>query len=362
MRIAQFAPLEEPVPPLLYGGTERVVAYLSEELKRQGHHVTLFASADSRTTADLVPCWPRGLRLHPPSVDPMPEVLQLLEGMRERLLEFDILHFHNDFLQLPVFRGMRHVVTTLHFRADRPASQPFFNACQGTPLVSCSSDQQRRGPHLNWVGAVHLGLPPALLRPIRRPSNRYLAFLGRISPEKGPDRAIEIAQRVGMPLRIAGKIPERDRAYYEKCIRPLLGRPGVEFLGELAQPQKNAFLANARALLFPIDWAEPFGTVLIETFACGTPVIAFRRGAVPEVVDHGLTGFVVDDVAGAVQKIAQLDDLDRLQIRHQFERRFQVSQMARKYLDIYRTLNQCAAARDQGLDRRCRMALDGAQH
>lgn len=343
MRIAQFAPLEEPVPPLLYGGTERVVAYLTEELQRQGHHATLFASGDSQTTAELVPCCPKGLRLHQPNVDPIPEVLQIFEGMRERLLGFDILHFHNDFLRLPVFRGMRHVVTTLHFRADRPACQPFFTACEGTPLVSCSNDQQRRGPRLNWVGAVHLGLPPALLSPVRKPSNDYFAFLGRISPEKGPDRAIEIARRVGMRLQIAGKIPERDREYYEKCIRPLLESPNVEFLGELAQPQKNAFLGNARALLFPIDWAEPFGTVLIETFACGTPVIAFRRGAVPEVVDHGLTGFIVDDVVGAVDAIAGLDHLDRSQIRRQFERRFLVSQMARNYLDIYGKLNHSAA-------------------
>lgn len=327
------------MPPVLYGGTERVVAYLTEELQRQGHHVTLFASADSQTTAELVPCCPKGLRLNQPKLDPMPRVRQLLEGMRERLLGFDILHFHNDFLQLPVFRGMDNVLTTLHFRANRPALQPFFNACKGTPLVSCSKDQQRRGPHLNWVGSVHLGLPPSLLRPVRTPSNGYLAFLGRISPEKGPDRAIEIARRVGMRLRIAGKISERDREYYEKCIRPLFKSPGVEFLGELAQPQKSAFLANARALLFPIDWAEPFGTVLIETFACGTPVIAFRRGAVPEVVDHGLTGFVVDDVVGAVHAIASLDDLNRSRIRQHFERRFTVSQMARNYLDIYRRLN-----------------------
>ncbi len=347
MRIAQIAPLIEAVPPLLYGGTERIVSYLTEALVRLGHEVTLFASGDSRTTAELVACAPRALRLDRSAQDPVPPHLIMLDEVRRRSRQFDILHFHVDLLHFPLFRDIAgKAITTLHGRLDLPQLQPFYERFAEFPLVSISDDQRRPMPPVSWVGTVYHGLPVELLRFTDEPTGNYLAFLGRISPEKGPDRAIEIARRAGIPLRIAAKVDTADRDFFERRIRPELKDPCVEFIGEITEAQKSDFLGNARALLFPVDWPEPFGVVVIESMACGTPVIAFRRGAVPEILEDGLTGFVADSVDEAVQAVARLDGLDRRQIRSRFEQRFSADRMARDYLAIYQ---KTALATDQNL-------------
>jgi glycosyltransferase involved in cell wall biosynthesis len=338
MRIAQIAPLYESVPPRLYGGTERVVSYLTEELVRGGHEVTLFASGDSRTAARLVASCPRALRLDPEgSGSPAPHLCQL-EDVFEDTSRFDLMHFHVDYGHFPLSsrQAVPHV-TTLHGRLDLPHIVPVFRRFDRMPVVSISDAQRPPLPWLAWVGTVYHGLPRDLYDFDPRPGE-YLAFLGRISPEKRLDWAIEIARRAGQPLRVAAKIDPADRAYHEETIAPLLRQPHVDFVGEIGEEDKREFLGRASALLFPIDWPEPFGLVMIESFACGTPVVAFRRGSVPEVVDEGVTGFVVDGIEEAVSAVRRVGDLSRAACRERFEQRFSVERMAADYVDVYREL------------------------
>jgi glycosyltransferase involved in cell wall biosynthesis len=338
MRIAQVSPLFESVPPKLYGGTERVVSYLTEELVRRGHDVTLFASGDSTTRGRLVPVSPRSLRLNPECRDPLAHHVLALEHVRRLAHEFDIIHFHIDYLHFPLSRAVRWPhVTTLHGRLDLEDLQPLYAMFGDMPLVSISDAQRRPIAKANWVGTVHHGLPPDLLRFRGRPG-RYLAFLGRLSPEKRPDRAIEIAKSLGLPLKIAAKIEEADRRYFDEHIRHLLDSPLVEFVGEISEAQKEEFLADAIALLFPIDWAEPFGLVMIEAMACGTPVVAWKGGSVEEVIDDGVTGFVVESIPDAIDAVLRAAVLDRAQCRAVFERRFVTERMTREYEALYAKL------------------------
>lgn len=336
MRIAQIAPLYERVPPLMYGGTERVVSYLTEELVRQGHEVTLFASGDSITRARLVACSERSLRLDKQVIDPLAHHFVLLEEVFARADEFDILHFHVDYLHYPVSQRQQnlHHITTLHGLLDSPDLKPLYKTFSKVPLVSISNAQRRPLPWVNWQGTVYHGLPVDLYQPRREPGE-YLVFLGRVSPEKRLDRAIEIANRTGMPLKVAAKVDKADRKYFEKTIRGLLDDALVEWVGEVSEREKQELLANAYALLFPIDWPEPFGLVLIEAMACGTPAIAYRCGSVPELVEEGVTGFIVDDLNTAVEAVAKVQDLDRLLCRRRFEERFSAKRMAQSYLEIY---------------------------
>jgi glycosyltransferase involved in cell wall biosynthesis len=342
MKIAQVAPLFERCPPRLYGGTERIVSYLTEELVRQGHDVTLFASGDSRTSANLVRCSDMSLRLNPAVKDSLPYHLIMLDQVRRQADKFDVLHFHVDLHHFPLMRDLAdRTVTTLHGRLDLPDLKPFYAAFPDYPLVSISEAQRRPMPSVNWAATVPHGLPRNLLPATLRPLGDYLAFLGRISPEKRPDRAIEIAARAGLPLKIAAKIDAVDREYWDDRIAPLVeAHPNVEFVGEIDERQKAKFLGNARGLLFPIDWPEPFGLVMIEAMACGTPVVAFRHGSVPEVIDDAVTGFVVDDVAEAAAAVKRLGEIDRAKVRATFERRFTAERMARDYLAIYRSLSE----------------------
>jgi glycosyltransferase involved in cell wall biosynthesis len=338
MRIAQIAPLAEAVPPRRYGGTERVVSYLTEELVNQGHEVTLFASGDSRTSARLVACCPTALRLDESVSDPVPYTLMMLDRVRACADEFDILHFHTELEHFPIFQDIAsRTVTTLHGRLDANELSPFYGRFSQFPLVSISNDQRRPMPPVNWVGTVYHGLPIDLLKFNARPDGGYLAFLGRIAPEKGPDSAIEIAKRSGVPLRIAAKVAEQDREYFEKHIRPLLDDPRIEFVDEIGDGAKGEFLGRSRALLFPIDWPEPFGLVMIEAMACGTPVIAYPEGAVPEIIEAD-TGFVVTSVDEAVRAVSRLEELDRATIRNRFEERFSARRMAHDYVEIYERL------------------------
>ena len=340
MKIAQVAPLAERCPPRLYGGTERIVSYLTEELVRQGHDVTLFASGDSRTAARLVRCSDMALRLNPAVKDHLPYHIMLADEVCRRADEFDVIHFHIDLLHFPLIRDYAdRTLTTLHGRLDRPDLKPFHAAFPEIPLVSISDSQRRPLPAVNWLGTVPHGLPRDLLPFSPRPAGDYLAFLGRISPEKRPDRAIAIAKRAGLPLKIAAKVDSVDRAYWDMVIAPLVARhDDVEFVGEIDERRKASFLGNARALLFPIDWPEPFGLVMIEAMACGTPVIAWNCGSVPEVVDDGVTGFIVEDVAEAAAAVERLAMIDRARVRSVFERRFTVERMTADYLSIYRSL------------------------
>src|SRR5579871_649879 len=339
MRIAQVAPLTEAVPPLMYGGTERIVSYLTEELVRQGNDVTLFASGDSRTRAELVACSPRALRLDRSVRDPVPHLLVMLENVRRRALEFDVIHFHIDLLQFPLFRASPvPALTTLHGRLDLNDLQPFYREFSDFPLVSISVAQRAPMPAVNWVGTVQHGLPPTLLPFNPTPRGGYLAFLGRISPEKRPDRAIEIARRAHVPVRIAAKVDEADRLYFEQRIQPLLAGPLVEYIGEIGDSEKVDFLGNADALLFPIDWPEPFGLVLIEAMSSGTPVIAFPSGSVAEIIEDGVTGFLVRSIEEASHAVARLPELDRHKIRRRFEERFSALRMASDYMGIYERL------------------------
>src|SRR6516164_9517512 len=320
MRIAQISPLFEAVPPKLYGGTERVVYSLTEELVGMGHDVTLFASGDSVTSATLAPMRDRALRIY------------------RRADEFDVLHFHTDYFPLSLFSRQRTpFLTTLHGRLDIPEFKDVYELFDA-PFVSISDSQRRPIPRLNWIRTVHHGMPADLLTP--QPAKQdYLAFLGRISPEKGVDKAIRIAGAAGMRLVIAAKVDNADKKYFENEIKPLLdASPWVEFIGEINDAQKPAFLSGAHALLFPIDWPEPFGLVMIESMACGTPVIAFNRGSVPEVIDNGLTGFIVRDEPAAVAAVERLGALDRGHVRRQFERRFSARRMAEDYLEVYQAL------------------------
>jgi glycosyltransferase involved in cell wall biosynthesis len=340
MRIAQIAPLYERVPPALYGGTERIVSYLTEELVRQGHDVTLFASGDSVTSAKLVRCCDFALRLNPCVRDPVPYHVIMLEQIRQRLHQFDILHFHIDFLHAPLIRTIAsRTVTTHHGRLDLPDFVPFYGVFPELPLISVSRDQREYLGHANWVGTVHHGLPRDLLPFQPAPAGNYLAFLGRISPEKGPNRAIEIAARSGMRLKIAAKVDRVDQAYWEHIIEPMIhAHPNVEFIGEIGDADKGEFLGQASALLFPVDWPEPFGLVLIEAMACGTPVIAFRRGSVPEILEEGTTGLIVDTVEEAVTAVRRIPSLNRERVRAAFEQRFTAERMASAYVRIYAEL------------------------
>jgi glycosyltransferase involved in cell wall biosynthesis len=343
LKIAQVAPLYESVPPRAYGGTERVVSYLTEELVQAGHDVTLFASGDSVTQADLVPICPRALRLDPGCVDPLPHHLAMLEQVGRRAAEFDFIHYHCDYLHFPQSqRCPTPHLTTLHGRLDIPDLQPLYRLFPNQPLVSISDAQRRPLAWANWLGTVHHGLPHGL-HTFRPAAGQYLAFLGRISPEKRVDRALDIARRAGLPLKIAAKVDPADRQYYEEQIRPLLreAEPWAEFIGEVGGTAKDEFLGNASALLFPIDWPEPFGLVMIEALACGTPVIAWRCGSVPEVLEDGVTGFIVDSVDSvdaAVRAVGRVGELSRRRCRQTFERRFSAPRMAADYLAIYQRL------------------------
>jgi glycosyltransferase involved in cell wall biosynthesis len=337
VRIAQISPLFESVPPKLYGGTERVVSYLTEALVARGHHVTLFASGDSVTSADLTSFRDIALRLDPaPLKSPVAAHLSMLHGIRERADEFDVLHFHIDLLPLPIFEQLASkCVFTLHGRQDKQDLPQAYRRWSRYPLVSISDHQRLPLPWANWWQTIPHGMPTSLLMPRPRPRGDYLAFLGRLSPEKRPDRAIEIARRAGLPLRIAAKVDTADRRYFHETIEPLLAGGGVEFVGEIDDAGKPEFLGNAAALLFPIDWPEPFGLVMIESMACGTPVIAWREGSVPEVVDEGRTGFIVDSIQAGVEAVARCRELDRHAVRRRFEQRFDARRMAADYESLY---------------------------
>jgi glycosyltransferase involved in cell wall biosynthesis len=338
MKIAQIAPLFESVPPQLYGGTERVVSYLTEELVKLGHQVTLFASADSMTSAELVAGVPRALRLDPNVRDPIPHFMLMLDQVRERADEFDILHFHIDYLHFPLFRSTSaQTLTTLHGRQDLRDHMEFYVRFADMPLVSISNAQRRPLAKANFVATVYHGLPLDLHKPTFRPRGGYLAFLGRISPEKGPEHAIRIARASGMPLKVAAKVDKVDEGYFREVVSPLLREPDVEFIGEINERAKSAFLGEAAALLFPIDWPEPFGLVMIEAMACGTPVIAFGSGSVPEIIDDGVTGRIVSSVEEAVPVIPEVIAMSRRAIRERFEERFSSTRMANDYIALYRS-------------------------
>jgi glycosyltransferase involved in cell wall biosynthesis len=339
MRIAQVAPLTEAVPPKLYGGTERVVHWLTEELVAQGHDVTLFASGDSHTTARLDAGWPKALRLDGSVRDPNALHMEMLERVRRKCDdgEFDILHLHLDYYPFSLFsRQPTPFVTTLHGRLDLPEHQPTFTTFSKIPVISISDAQRRPVPQANFIKTIYHGLPETLLTPQDvKPS--YLAVLGRIAPEKGVDRAIKIAIRAGIPLKIAAKVDRADEEYYEAVVKPLMDHPLVEFIGEISDREKPEFLSGAHGLLLPIDWPEPFGLVMIEAMACGAPVIAYNRGSVPEIIDQGLTGFIVEDELSAVNAVGRLADMDRKAIRKHFEKRFSARRMAEDYVEAYRS-------------------------
>jgi len=336
MKIAQISPLIESVPPRLYGGTERIVANLTEELVRMGHEVTLFASGDSTTSADLVSCAPMALRLDKRVKQQEPYYMIMLDRVRQLADEFDILHFHIEYFQFPLFHHLAdRTLTTLHGRQDISELKTLYAAFPEMPLVSISNAQRRPVSSGNFAGTVLHGLPQDLLKPTLNPAGDYVAFLGRISPEKRVDRAIRIAQAAGIPLKIAAKVDKDDQEYFETEVKPLLDHPGVEFVGEINERQKQSFLGNARALLFPIDWPEPFGLVMIESMACGTPIVAFRQGSVPEVIDDGLSGYIVDSEDEAVSVLHQAVALDRRGVRRRFEERFTSARMAADYVALY---------------------------
>jgi glycosyltransferase involved in cell wall biosynthesis len=345
VKIAQIAPLMESVPPQNYGGSERIVSYLTEELVALGHEVTLFASGNSKTKADLSSCTDNPLRLKADVRDIIPYHLVMLEQVRQRAEEFDVLHFHIDQFHFPIFRGIaRKTLTTLHGRQDLPDLQPLYLTFNDMPLVSISDEQRKPISRANFISTIYHGLPKDLLRPNFAPRNDHLVFLGRICPEKRPDLAIEIARRAGFQLRIAAKVDPVDETYFKEVIRPLTNQSGVEFVGEIGDEAKSQFLGEAGGLLFPIDWPEPFGLVLIEAMACGTPVLAFRRGSTSEIVEAEVTGLLVDTVDEAVAAIPRLLSLDRRTIRRRFEERFTARRMAESYCRAYERLLQPSAA------------------
>jgi len=338
MKIAQIAPLIESVPPRLYGGTERVVSHLTEELVRLGHNVTLFASGDSITSAELVPCCPRALRLDPSVRDVIPHCMLMIDKVSERAEDFDVLHFHIDVLHFPLFRSSPvRTLTTVHGRLDLADLRPFYHRFAEMPLISISNDQRKPLPHANFVATVPHGIPLNLHRPSFEQGS-YLAFLGRIAPEKRPDRAIRIARAAGIPLKIAAKVDKVDEDYFRTEIFPLLNGPGIEFIGEINEREKTKFLGDAAALLFPIDWPEPFGLVMIEAMACGTPVLAFRCGSVPEIIEDGVTGKVVNSEEEAIAALPEILLYDRRVVRQRFEERFSAVRMAKEYVSAYRNL------------------------
>jgi len=335
MRIAQVAPLYEAVPPQLYGGTERVIHYLTEELVKQGHDVTLFASGDSVTSAKLIAIVDEALRLNPNCIDPLAHHIIEVEEVIDRQASFDIIHFHTDYLHFPFTKNC-HVscLTTLHGRLDIPDLQPVYRKFPAQQVISISDSQRLPLPAANWIGTVYHGLP-ADLHTLQQEEGSYFAFIGRISPEKRVDRAIEIAIACNCPLKIAAKVDKQDQLYFEKHIVHLMEHPLIEFIGEINEQQKTDFLGKAKALLFPIDWAEPFGMVMIEAMSCGTPVIAFRNGSVPEILDDGVTGFIVESVPQAIEAISKLNQLSRIKIRQVFEERFTATRMAEDYVRLY---------------------------
>jgi len=338
MKIAQVSPLFESVPPKYYGGTERVVSYLTEELVRQGHQVTLFASGDSVTQARLVAASARALRLDDQCVDQLVHSIVLIEKVQQQASAFDVIHFHIDYLHFPLStRQHTPHITTLHGRLDIPDLVPVYQTFPTVPVVSISDDQRTPLPWLHWRGTVYHGLPPDVYT-FRETPGTYLAFLGRVSPEKGLAEAIAIARQVGMPLKIAAKVDRADQEYFDEVIQPLLDNPLVEYLGEMSEADKVDFLGQAYALLFPINWPEPFGLVMIEAMACGTPVIAYPRGSVPEVLDDGVTGWIVEGHEEAVQAVARIPELSRSRCRQVFEERFSAARMAQDYVRIYQQL------------------------
>ncbi|HEX2463199.1 MAG TPA: glycosyltransferase family 4 protein [Thermoanaerobaculia bacterium] len=344
MRIAQVAPLYEAVPPAGYGGTERVVSYLTEELVRMGLEVTLFASGDSITAAELEPASPRAIRLAPEPLDPLVWHSLQLGKVARRVEEFDVLHFHTDFLHYPFSRQLgQRCLTTLHGRLDLPDLAPLYREFSDIPVISISNAQRAPLPWANWQATIYHGLPDDLFEPSFEPGS-YLAFLGRLSPEKRPDWAIEIARRAGRDLRMAAKIDPADRAYYESTVASLLEQPHVEMVGEVGQAEKGPFLAGASALIFPVDWPEPFGLVMIEALACGTPVIAFRRGSIEEVIEDGVTGFVVDTLAQAVEAAGRIGEIDRRRCRREFTERFSARRMAAEYVALYERMIESSAS------------------
>ncbi|MCW3476780.1 glycosyltransferase family 4 protein [Limobrevibacterium gyesilva] len=347
MRIAQIAPLFEAVPPKLYGGTERVVYSLTEELVAMGHDVTLFASGDSVTSAKLDAPWPRALRLDPDVRDWVATYNLLVEYVYRRKDQFDVMHFHIDYFPNSLFsRQNVPFLTTLHGRLDLPEFAAVYRMFPDVPLISISNSQRRPVPDLGWAATVLHGMPKDLLTPQPVAGERdYFAFLGRISPEKGIERAIQIAGTLGVKLKVAAKVDKADAEYFKESVEPLLAHAHVEFIGEINDAQKPAFLSGAKALLFPIDWPEPFGLVMIEAMACGCPVIAMRRGSVPEVMDDGITGFIVENVDEAVAACGRLDMLDRARVRGQFEKRWTSRRMAEDYLRVYQRLIDAKAPR-----------------
>ena len=355
MKIAQISPLMESVPPRLYGGSERIVSYLTDELVRQGHDVTLFASGDSVSSANLVRCVPMALRLDANVKDPIPYYMLMLDRVREMADEFDILHFHIDQFHFPLFRPIaQRTVTTLHGRQDLHDLKPLYVGFSDMPLVSISNSQRKPIANANFAATVYHGLPAQTLKPNYKPSGDYVAFLGRISPEKRPDRAIRIAQALGLRIKIAAKIDKVDEAYFREHIASLFNLPGVEYIGEIDERSKSEFLGEASALLFPIDWPEPFGLSMIEAMACGTPVLAFRCGSVPEIIDPGVSGLIVDSMDEAIRVMPQVLALDRRAVRQKFEQRFSASRMAKDYVQVYRSLikQQALPERDAPVSRR----------
>jgi glycosyltransferase involved in cell wall biosynthesis len=344
MRIAQVAPLYESVPPRLYGGTERVVSWLTEKLVSMGHDVTLFASGDSVTNARLIPACRKALRLAPDCVDRLAHHYLMVEEVFARAEDFDLIHFHIDYLHFARSRRAQVPnISTLHGRLDIPDLAPLYKEFREMPLVSISGAQRRPLPWVNWRGTVYHGMPADSL-PLQAADGQYLAFLGRISPEKGLDRAIEIAIRSGITLKVAAKIDAADREYFETIIKPLFRHPLIEFIGEIGHSEKGEFLGNARALLFPIEWPEPFGLVMIEAMACGTPVIAYPNGSVPEIMLDGVTGFVVSNIPQAVEAVESIGQLDRRACRRHFELNFTDDRMANEYVSLYHELVDPASA------------------
>src|SRR4029077_18563722 len=329
----------ESVPPRLYGGTERIVSYLTEELVQLGHDVTLFASGDSVTAADLITCAPVALRLEPNVRDPIPYSMLMLDRVRAQAGKFDIIHFHIDQFHFPIFRPLAgRTVTTLHGRQDLPDLKPLYLGFSDMPLVSISNAQRGPVANANFVKTVLHGIPASMHPLVTHPRGGYVAFLGRIAPEKRPDRAIAIARALGIPLKIAAKVDRVDEAYFQQTILPLLDGPGVEYGGQINERQKSEFLGEASALLFPIEWPEPFGLVMIEAMACGTPVLAFRTGSVPEIIDQGVTGLIVNSVEEAIAAMPRVLSLDRAAVRRRFEERFSVTRMAQDYVSVYQKL------------------------
>jgi glycosyltransferase involved in cell wall biosynthesis len=349
MKIAQIAPLYEAVPPKLYGGTERVVANLCDALTAAGHDVVLFAAADAHTNAQLVPVRARSLRLDPnPLKCDYAAHLSMLHEVRKQAAAFDVLHFHTEALHFPLFEdSVERTVTTLHGRLDIDDLLGTLERWPSFGLVSISDAQRGPVPDANWLATVRHGIAPDAYRPPRRPNGSYLAFLGRISPEKGADIAIRLARRAGLPLKIAAKVDDSDAAYFSAVVKPLLNDPSIEFVGEIGDADKSEFIGNARALLFPVQWPEPFGLVMIESMACGTPVVACNRGSVPEILDHGVTGFVVDSEDEALLAIHRAHELDRMRIRNVFERRFSARTMAAAYVRLYEQLIRAAVPKNE---------------